>query len=111
MRSSTRCRYFDIRILSVFILLLGVLASPSDATLIYEYNGKNFNAFTGSVYDATDHVALVFSTESSLAGYATLTDITGLVTAFSISDGVNTLTDADAWAVVRVQTNSSGDIN
>jgi PEP-CTERM motif-containing protein len=99
-----------MRVLSVLTLLLGLLASPSDATLIYEYNGKNFDAFTGSVYDSTDHVTLVFSTESSLAGYATLTDITGLVTAFSISDGVNTLTDADAYGLFRVQTSSSGDI-
>jgi hypothetical protein len=68
------------------------------------------SVFFASGPDATDHVTVVFSTESSLSGYATLTDITGLVTAFSISDGVNTLTDANAWAIVRVQTSSSGDI-
>lgn len=94
-----------------FFALLAALLVPlpaSAGTVTYTYTGADFTSVSGS-YTTSDSVSGEFTLPAPLADNLTvLTAITP--TSFSFSDGVQTLTQANASAGFDVATNSSGSI-
>ena len=89
--------------------LLGTvfLAAEAQAQASYSYTGHQFELVRGA-YTTNDKVVVSFSLPSPLAPGST-TDITGSVTSYSFSDGVQTLTqDNSALITGSITTDGSG---
>jgi hypothetical protein len=93
-------------------LALGIalVSSPAaHADVIYTYTGNDFTRFTGP-YTGTDKVTATITLANPLGASLALTAVTPL--AFTLSDGVQTLTDATPSLQDRFDftTDSSGTI-
>jgi hypothetical protein len=94
------------------ILSAALLALPFPlmADTIYTYTGDPFTGFSSpSPYTTSDFVSGSFTLSTPLA--ANLSDYTITPTSFDFSDGVNTATPADTWALgFTVSTDANGNI-
>jgi len=99
-------------------MLAGVLILCSFSVAAEEYTstGANYSTATGS-YTTGMMLTGTIVTSSAIPANATDLDILGLIDSFSFSDGVNTLTEADATLVgynvfpsPRVSTDADGEI-
>ena len=88
------------------------------AQIIYEYTGNTFDEFsTPTTYTTANFVSGTFTVPNVLPFYPTLTDISGIVSAYSFFDGINALTNLnsvpnpyDTPSGFSVATDSSGNI-
>jgi hypothetical protein len=72
-----------------------VLCSLSAAAEDYLFNGENYTTAAGS-YNTSMRLTGMIQTSSPIPPNASDLDILGLIDSFSFSDGVNTLTEANA---------------
>lgn len=92
----------SIALLTALFLPLSALAD----TYTYTYTGNDFTVVQGS-YTLSDSITGEFTLSAPLAD--NLTTLTGITpVSFSFSDGIQTLTQADAPSSFSVETNSSG---
>lgn len=83
------------------------LATEAGAQATYSYTGHEFQIVRGS-YTTSDKVVITFSLPTPLAA-GTTTDISGLVSSYTFSDGVQTLTQANSTLIdSSVTTDGSG---
>jgi hypothetical protein len=84
-------------------------ATPAHASVIYTYTGNPFNVLQGNSYSAQDGVAGVMELGTTLGANLSSTSLTPLT--FSFSDGVKTITQANASsASFVVSTDGLGNI-
>jgi hypothetical protein len=95
----------------VGLLSLGVINGNSARAAVYDYTGNDFNSFFGSTYTSSDSVTASFSFSSVLPDNLSNANLSPET--FSISDGVQTITNSSTGAHVaffELSTNSSGAI-
>lgn len=101
------------------IVWLGLMTSPLQAAVLYQYTGNTYTLFAdqdppSGTYDGSMQVTGSFLLDTALApnlGYPT--SVESSVLSFSISDGRNTITDASASLYqfeFRVGTDAAGNI-
>ena len=91
-----------VKVIAITLLGLGLSEAASGTT--YTYVGPNYNSFAGSPYTTAMSVTGTFNTTTPLPANMPSTHIaldgsdfaTPLVTTWSFSDGVNTLTQANS---------------
>ncbi|GGE34105.1 hypothetical protein GCM10011360_22450 [Primorskyibacter flagellatus] len=92
------------------------VTATSAAAATYEYVGLAFDTIVDSAavpgtYTTSDKISGSFTTAALLPEYVTSTDITGLLTGFSFTDGRNTYTmGVDEIVRFEVITDASGNI-
>jgi len=95
-----------------------LMVSPTQAAVVYTYQGNSFNNISDTdliaeSYSTLMNVLLSFEVDTALAPNLSDSNIAALVTDFTISDGRNTLTAANATdnILFRMWTDSSGAIS
>lgn len=93
------------------LIVAASVAGHSHATTVYTFDRGTPYFFTFGPYNSTMHVTGSFDVAAPLANNLIFADISGLVTAYSFNDGVNTLTAPNSDIVnFFVDTNASGNI-
>ena len=70
-------------------------AFNANASTIYTYTGNNFTAVTAP-YTTSMNVTLQFETASPLSGTGSMINVSSEILSYTISDGINTLTETDS---------------
>jgi hypothetical protein len=70
-------------------------AFNANASTIYTYTGNNFTDVTAP-YTTSMNVTLQFETASPLSGTGSMVSVSSEILSYTISDGINTLTETDS---------------
>jgi PEP-CTERM motif-containing protein len=87
------------------------ITETARADVMYDYTGNDFTSTSGTAFTTSENISGYIQVATTLAGG--LNNVSIPYTAFSFSDGVNTISSATAGAVVdvlKVTTNSAGTI-
>jgi hypothetical protein len=77
------------------ICILVFTAFNLNASTIYTYTGNNFTTATAP-YTTSMNVTLWFETASPLSGTGSMVNVSSEILSYTISDGINTLTETDS---------------
>ena len=75
--------------------ILVFTASSVNAATIYTYTGNNFTIATAP-YTTSMNITLQFETASPISGTGSMINISSEILSYTISDGINTLTETDS---------------
>jgi len=109
MRKSLRFTSVRITIIALACLFLSVTGTRAD-TFTYTYTGNNFTSVI-SPYTTSERLTGTFELSAALPANLDFANESSLVTSFTMSDGVQTLTSPGAFVeFFRFSTDSAGTI-
>jgi len=91
------------------VAMLSLASMPASAAT-YTYTGQTFTAIDDPPYTKSMSISGYFEVASPLLAYTDFADISGDVTAYSFSDGAQSISVKDSSAVFQVATNALAEI-